>query len=194
MNRILSHFELYKMVRDVPGEIVECGVFKGASLIRFAMFRDIYGDSASKDLVGFDTFGEFPEPDFEPDKKRREEFIDEAGNESISREQLEDVFEHKQIENYELIEGDVNTTIPTYVEKNPELKISLLNIDIDVYGATKVILKNLYPRVARNGVILFDDYGKFPGETKAVDEFFAEKDVAIQKLPYASEPPYLIKK
>lgn len=194
MNRILSHYELYKMVRDVPGEIVECGVFKGASLIRFAMFREIFGDASSKRLVGFDTFGEFPVPEFEPDKERRKEFIEEAGSESISTDQLEEIFVKKNIGNYDLVKGDVNNTIPEYIHDNPELRISLLNIDIDVYEATKTILEELYPRLVTGGVILFDDYGKFPGETKAVDEYFSDKELEISKLPFGEEPPYAVKK
>jgi len=193
MNRILTHFELYKMARDTPGEIVECGVFKGASLIRFAMFREIFGEASSKRLVGFDTFGEFPLPEFEPDKERREAFVEEAGSESISTDQLNEVFSQKSIENYELVEGDVNETIPEYVENNPELRISLLNIDIDVYGATTTILEELYPRVVSGGVILFDDYGKFPGETKAVDECLSEEKLEISKLSFGEEPAYAIK-
>lgn len=194
MNRILSHYELYKMVRDVPGEIVECGVFKGASLIRFAMFREIFGDSSSKELIGFDAFGEFPVPEFEPDKERRKEFIEEAGSESISIDQLNEVFANKNIGNCDLIKGDVNDTIPEYVEENPELRISLLNIDIDVYEATKKILEEFYPRLVPGGVLLFDDYGKFPGETKAVDEYFSDKELEIKKLPFGAEPPYAVKK
>jgi hypothetical protein len=182
------------MVRDVPGEVVECGVFKGASLIRFALFREIFGDASSKEIVGFDAFGEFPVPEFEPDKERRKEFIKEAGSESISTEQLETVFSNKNIENYDLVKGDVNETIPAYIEENPELRISLLNIDIDVYEATKTILEELYPRLVSGGVVLFDDYGKFPGETKAVDEYFSDKELEIKKLPFGEEPPYAIKK
>jgi hypothetical protein len=193
MSRIMSHYELYKMTRDVPGEIVECGVFKGASLMRFAMFREVFGDATAKELIGFDTYDTFPEPEFEPDKQRRKDFIDEAGSESISVEQLTKVFTNKDIDNYDLIVGNVNNTVPDYVEDNPELRISLLNIDIDVYGATKTILEELYPRVVPGGLILFDDYGKFPGETKAVDEFFCQNELKIRRLPFAEEPPYVVK-
>jgi hypothetical protein len=87
-NRIVSHYELYNLARDVPGEIVECGVFKGASLLRFATFREISGETDAKQLIGFDTFGEFPVPEYEPDKERREAFVEEAGEESITKAQL----------------------------------------------------------------------------------------------------------
>jgi hypothetical protein len=91
------------------------------------------------------------------------------------------------------VEGDVNETVPEYVAEHPELRIPLLNIDVDVYGATKTILKELYPRVVSGGVVLLDDYGKFPGETKAVDEYFADEDVSIRRLPNIEEPPYIVK-
>ena len=107
MSKILAHYELYKMVQDLPGAIVECGVFKGASLARFAMFRDVFSNNYSKKIIGFDIFGPFPETKFELDKKQRKNFIQEAGSESIGTEQLMQVFKHKNIDrNIELIKGD----------------------------------------------------------------------------------------
>ena len=44
------------MTMDVPGAIVECGVFKGTSLARFAMFRELFGNTFSKKIIGFDIF------------------------------------------------------------------------------------------------------------------------------------------
>ena len=42
IGKLLAHYELYKLTRDLPGAMVECGVFKGASLARFSMFRDLF--------------------------------------------------------------------------------------------------------------------------------------------------------
>ena len=47
---------------QVKGDIVECGVFKGASLIRLATFRDLIEDSQKRKILGFDSFGKFPMP------------------------------------------------------------------------------------------------------------------------------------
>ena len=44
-----------KIARSVPGDIVECGVFKGTSLVRFALIRKLLGDSSSR-ILAFDTF------------------------------------------------------------------------------------------------------------------------------------------
>ena len=69
-SKILAHYELFKMAMNLPGAMVECGVFKGAAFVRFAGFRDLFGNPFSHKLIGFDVFGPFPEPSFEEDKKR----------------------------------------------------------------------------------------------------------------------------
>lgn len=194
ISKLITHYELYKMTVGLPGHILECGVFKGASLIQFSSFRDLLENPFSKRLIGFDMFGPFPETEFEADKPIRERFINEAGLNSLSVEDMEKVFEHKGVKNFELVAGDINQTLPEYVENNPQLKISLLHIDTDIYEPAKTALEQLYDRVVRGGVIIFDDYGTFPGETKAVDEFFADKDIMIKKLPQSHWiPAYIIK-
>ncbi|MBN8674226.1 MAG: class I SAM-dependent methyltransferase [Chitinophagales bacterium] len=196
ISKILAHYELFKMVQDLPGAIVECGVFKGASLVRFAAFRDLFGNSYSKKIIGFDIFGKFPETEYHDDKKYRQGFIDETGGGvSISVEQLETVFAHKGVnENTEFVKGDVTQTIPEYLRNNPHLKISLLNMDTDVYEPAVVILEQLYPRIVPGGILILDDYGVFPGETKAVDTYFADMKVEVKKFSFAMTPCYIIKK
>jgi hypothetical protein len=194
-SKFLSHYELFKMTHDLPGAIVECGVFKGASLARFAGFRDLFGNAYSNKIIGFDIFGEFPATEFEDDQKYRTGFINEAGSSSIDPEQLMEVLRNKNVErNVELIAGDICKTVPQYVLDNPHLKISLLNLDTDIYEPAVTILEHLWPRIVKGGVLILDDYGTFPGETKAVDEYFKGKDVEIKKFPFAMTPCYIVKK
>ena len=194
ISKILSHYEIYKMIKEVPGEIVECGVFKGASFLRFAMFREIFGNPFSKKIIGFDIFGKFPETNFQDDKKARNKFIDSAGEDSISKDQLFQILNQKNLNRHlDLIEGDITKTVPDYVKTNPELKISLLNLDTDIYEPAVSILENLYPRITKGGILMLDDYGTHPGETKAVDEYFQNKNIEIKKFPFAMTPCYIIK-
>jgi len=194
LSKFLAHYELFKMALDLPGAIVECGVFKGASLVRFAGFRDMFGQAYSNKIIGFDIFGEFPETAFEDDIKYREKFISAAGNSSISVEQLKSILVAKGIEkNTELVAGDICKTIPEYVKNNPHLKISLLNLDVDIYEPAVAILEHLYPRIVNGGILVLDDYGTFPGETKAVDDYFKGKNVKIKKFPFAMTPAYIVK-
>lgn len=194
ISKIIAHYELYKMTLNLPGAIVECGVFKGASLIRFAVFRELFQNQFSKKIIAFDTFGKFPEADFADDKKPRQKFVDEAGDESISKEQLWKVLDNKGInKSIELVEGNIIDTIPSYLEEHPELRISLLNLDTDLYEPAVTILEGLYPRIVRGGMLLLDDYGIFPGETRAVDEYFKNMDVKIRKLLFCMIPCYIVK-
>jgi hypothetical protein len=194
LGKIIVHYELYKMTKELPGHILEFGVFKGISLIKWLTLREIFESPYSRKIVGFDIFGKFPETNFEDDKIAREKFIESAGEMSITVEELEKIMNYKNIYNFELVKGDILKTLPEYVERNPQLKISLLHIDTDIYEPSKIILEILYDKVVRGGVIVLDDYGTFAGETKAVDDFFADKEVHIQKFPFSqSTPSYIIK-
>lgn len=194
LGKLLAHLELYKMVNDLPGALIECGVFKGASLARFAMFRELFGTANSRRIIGFDAFGAFPETQFAADVPFRQRFIDTSGDEGISVEQLRTVLEHKAVaENIELIKGDVCETVPAYLEKHPELRVSLINLDTDVYEPAVTVLKHLYPRLVPGGVLVIDDYNVFPGETAAVDEFLAGKQIRIRKFPFHETPAFIVK-
>lgn len=194
IGKLIAHYELYKMSHDIEGEIVECGVFKGASLVRFAMFRKLFQSKYEKKIIGFDSFAEFPQTEFEADKKLRDHIVKEAGEQSISTLQLMEVLKNKSCdESVDLIAGDIIITLPQYVEMNPGLKISLLNLDTDIYEPSVTILENLYPKLEKGGILILDDYNVFPGETKAVDDYFKGKNVSIKNFPFSNTPYYLIK-
>lgn len=189
LSKALAHFELYKKITHLPGHVLEFGVFKGTSLIRFLSFRDILESSFSRKVIGFDAFGKFPVAGDEHDVKFIKKF-ESAGGEGIPVAQLEEALARKGQSNFELIEGDIFVTLPDYLEQHPELKIALLHIDVDVYDPSKFVLEKLYERVVPGGVIIFDDYATVAGETRAVDEFLAGKGQSIQKLSISHIPAY----
>ena len=82
---------------------------------------------------------------------------------------------HKRFENFELIEGDICLTVPRYVADYPELKIALLHEDVDLYEPSRVILEQLFDRVVRHGLVVFDDYGTVTGERSRSMSFFNER-------------------
>ena len=199
--KIIAHYEAYKMALNIPGSIVECGVFKGTSFVRFAILREMLGNYFSGKLIGFDIFsGDYPETACEEDQKSRDFWLSTAGPNSISPEQLTDVLGRQDIKNFELIAGNVLETIPKYVKEHAGLKISLLNIDIDMVEPTLCVLEHLYDRVMPGGIILLDNYaGESPaghsyhGDTKGVDQFFSNRKVSIKKFPFAARPCYIVK-
>jgi hypothetical protein len=186
VSKFATHLELFRKVSGLAGDIIECGVFKGASLSRFVKFRSLFENIFSKKIIAFDTFGKFPESQNVLDKEKRDAFIREAGENSISKEQLLSILEKLNLNhNVELIEGDIIETVPEYKSKNPHLKISLLHVDVDLYEPTKVCLEVFYPLMVRGGIVILDDYGAFAGANKAIEETFSKKKTRIQKLPYS---------
>ncbi|MBF0205429.1 MAG: hypothetical protein HQK53_00935 [Oligoflexia bacterium] len=151
-------------------------------------------NSFSHKLIGFDIFDKFPETNFEDAKKYRDNFVQAASEQSISKEQLLKVLRKKGIDkNVELIEGNVVKSVPEYLEKNPHTRISLLNLDTDIYEAAVPILKYLWPKIFTERILVLDDYGTFPGKNKAVDEYFRNQHVKILKFPFVMTPCYIIK-
>lgn len=192
LQKLIAHYELYKMISRLPGAILELGVFKGSSLIRFASFRDMLETANSRKIVGFDAFGRFPRPEHGIDSDSRfiEKFESVAG-EGIGEDELRQFLNHKQLHNIELMAGDIFETLPTYLEENPSLRIALLHIDVDVYGPSKLALDLLFPYMVRGGLIVLDDYGTVEGETRAVDDFLLEHNLEITKLPFCDIPSFI---
>lgn len=193
-SKFISHLEFFKQTSNVRGEIIEFGIFKGNSFFRWIKFRDLLEHTNSRKVIGFDIFGDFPEANFEEDKDKRDAFVAETnGGKSITYDEINDLLDTQGLnKNVDIVKGDILVTLDAYLEKNPHLKISLLHIDVDLYEPTKVILENLYHRVTKGGIIIFDDYGAFAGTNKAVDDFF-HNEAEIKKLPYSHAISYIVK-
>lgn len=194
IGKLLTQYEIFKMTLDLPGEIAEFGVFKGTSLIRLIMYRDILTNAKARKVIGFDTYTKYPDMRHELDKEHMKDFIHKAGVESISLEQFDEVLKHAGIrDNVELVAGDICETAPKYIADHETIKFSLINMDTNFYLPTKVALEQFWPRLVSGGVLMLDDYGIVPGETQAVDEYFAGKNIKIQKLPFSFKPFFIVK-
>lgn len=196
LGNMIAHYELYKKILDLPGDVIELGVFKGGGLIQFATFRELLENSNSRKILGFDVFGEFPgSSTLNSDKSFIDGWNKQFKDEFLSKEEICESFKLKGFSNIELVKGDISDTIDEYLLKNPQTKISLLHIDVDVYEPTKTGLEKLFDRVVRGGVIVFDDYAAVEGATLAIDEFFQSTDYVLHKYSFShKKPSYIIKK
>ena len=197
IGKLLSQYEIYKKIIDLPGCIIECGVFKGSSAARLLSFRKILENDFSREFYGFDTFKNFSLKKNKIDKKYELNFINDFKNEAglpILKNELINLFEKKKFENYEFIEGDIFKTIPKFVKRKKHLKIALLHLDLDLYPGTKFALEKLAKYMIKGGIIMFDDYGLEYGETKAVDEFLKKnkKKLKIKLNSIHQKPSYII--
>jgi len=193
IGKLLNHLEIYKKIIELPGDILEFGVYKGSSLVRLLSFRSLLENEYSRKVYGFDAFGKFPdEVNLESDKDFVKNF-EAGGGYGISKEELEIHLSNKGFSNYELIQGDINKTVLEYSQKNKANKIALMHIDVDVYEPTLNVLEVLWDRMVKGGILMLDDYGTVEGETRAVDEFFKGKETKIYKPKFNYIPSYIIK-
>jgi hypothetical protein len=191
--KMLNHLEIYEQITDLAGDILEFGVYKGTSLVRFLTYRNLLESEDSRRVFGFDIFGKFPdELKLESDRKFVENF-EGAGGYGISQEELEMHLQNKGFRNYELFAGDIMKTLPEFLEKYPARRISMIHIDVDVYEPSKFILEQLWDRLVPGGIVMLDDYATVEGETLAVEEFFKDKPHLIRKPRFNYIPTYIVK-
>lgn len=191
IGKLLAHHELYRRIIDLPGEVIELGVFRGASLVRWATFRELHESPDSRRIIGFDAFGAFPRPDDPVEAVYAERFDAELGP-GIGTADLHRVLERKGLRNVELVAGDVTRTLPAFLAEHRALRVALLHLDLDVRNATATALELLGDRMVPGGLILADDYPTVEGETRAVEAFLQRTGLAIHKLPISHVPAYIV--
>jgi O-methyltransferase len=166
----------------IPGDIVECGVWKGGNLVLAGLMRKRLGFHRA--IWGYDTFEGMTQPnenDVKPgfnvdarakfQKRKKSDhvewcYVPLADVERNYRGSVGDL-------DVKLIKGDVAQTL--LIEENLPKQISILRLDTDFHASTKIELEILYPRLASGGVMIIDDYGVWAGSRKAVDEYFQGK-------------------
>ena len=198
LQKIFTRYDFFKKTINVPGDIVECGVFKGTGQIYWLKLLRIYDEYSMKKVVGFDTFQSFTKSILKYEKKQAKKFLKESSYKGVSLKDINNKIKKIGLEKRsELVKGDIIKTSSNYVKKNKGFRISLLNLDLDTYEGTKAALENFYPLVSKNGIIIFDEYGKRGwGETDAVDEFFRnKKNIKIQSIKFSNQPSaFVVKK
>ena len=196
MTSIERMYALYQAARyvhsaGVPGDVVECGVWRGGSSMLAALTLDSLGDRTRR-LWLYDTFAGMPPPT-ELDRSLTGEHAAEAlertdavgeGTRAVAR--LGEVRANLASTGYpsdqlRFVQGMVEDTIPTVA---PE-QISILRLDTDWYESTRHELRHLWPRLSPGGVLIIDDYGHWLGARRALDEFLATVEpVLLQRIDY----------
>ena len=163
----------------IAGAVVECGVWRGGSMMAAALTLMAAGDI--RDLYLFDTFAGMTEPTGEDidclgtpaEAQYRSSMAGDhnewcyASLEDVRRNVLSTGY---PVERCHFIKGDVLKTLPHEALGD----IALLRLDTDWYESTRHELQVLYPKLANRGVLILDDYGYWKGARKAVDEYFSK--------------------
>ena len=179
----------YLTQNNIEGDIVECGVWRGGSIMA-AIDTLIRHNSTERSIYLYDTFEGMPSP------TRYDKKVAGAHGAGMSAEDLykntspDDIIwcnsaldEVKQnigrlnypIDKIHYVKGMIEDTIPQTIPR----KIALLRLDTNFYESTKHELKHLYPLLAQGGVIIFNDYGDWEGARKAIDEYIATEKIKL---------------
>jgi hypothetical protein len=200
-NKLISRTLIYNEVKDIPGDIVECGVFKGTGLYTFLKLKNVFNPTTSKKVIGFDFFNTEELISSITDINDKETmsilFKDrnfthtESFKETLHNNILSDGFDKSE---FELVEGDISITTKQFSADNPGFKISLLYIDLDLEVPTYNTLVNLWDNVTKGGIVVFDEYGYHKwSESKGVDRFINEYNLDIKSLNYLCPTAYIKK-
>jgi hypothetical protein len=203
IGKLLHRFEYFQKVKDLPGDIVEIGVFKGSGIASFSKFVEIYCPNSNKKIIGFDIFDpdnsdEILSKDGNFDKKKMNSVYDRVNHNELTLENVSKRLENMNIhKKYILIKGDVEQTLPKFNIDNPGFRASLIYIDVDLERPTYHSLINLWDRLLPGGIILFDEYEyhKF-SESNGVEKFLKEKNIQyeLKSTNWFAPTCYLIKK
>ncbi len=198
MTSVERMYALYKAVEyivdaDIPGAFVECGVWRGGSVMLMAATLLAKGISDRK-IYLYDTFDGMAAPT-ENDRdlnnisatSQLEAATDRANDFIWCFAALDEVKSNlRQIgypeSNYVFVPGKVEESLVLTLPDD----IALLRLDTDWYESTRAELEQLYPRLNRGGVLIIDDYGHWKGARQAVDEYFSSpgRPMLLNRIDY----------
>lgn len=198
--KFVAKTELLEMTKDVPGDIVECGVFKGSGIVSWLKIKKILQPNTFKKVIGFDFF--------------ETQALLESMN-GDDREKMNDLFSSRDFfhkknfdgylndlildigftnSEFELVTGDIRTTSFDFCRERSGFKISILYLDLDIAEPTYLALQAFWDRLSSGGIVVFDEYAYHQwSESQGADRFFEEKGLKIKNLNYKAPTAYVVK-
>ena len=194
-------WEYFREINHVEGDIVECGVGRGRSLITLASINKLVStlnSSQERKIFALDSFEGFPEPtEFDQSLRnpKKGEWSFSPNNEfKYSPDSLAKILEFAEVDSdIEFVKGFFDKTTQNLSVEN----IAILHLDGDLYDSVKSPLDNLWQKVSVGGLIVIDDYlfeesdnECWPGARKAVMDFL-ETNFSFEYLESIRGTPYL---
>lgn len=201
LSQILFMSHLYSKIVDVHGVVIEFGNRWGRNLALFSSLRNIFEPhNYSRRIIGFDTFEGFPSIAVK-DGSGPATKVGALAVAPNYQDHLNELLEIHQrlsprpdLRRFETIKGDVEETLPRYLETHPETIVALAYFDMDLYGPTKAALKAILPCLTKGSIVGFDELGlvEFPGESTALKEVLDLSEHAVVRTPYSNHQSYVV--
>lgn len=204
IGKLLHRFEYFLKTKDLPGDIVEIGVFKGSGMSSFMKFIEVYSPNSNKKVIGFDIFDtsnaeNILVKDGLTDKENMFVVYDRVNHSDLTLESVKNRILSTGIssDKFKLVQGDVEKTLPEFLDQNPGFRASMIYIDVDLDRPTYYALKHLWDRLLPGGVILFDEYEyhKF-SESDGVEKFLKEFNIEynVKTTNWVAPTAFMVKK
>lgn len=185
--RLGNLVDLVIQTAAIPGDIVECGSYKGGSGLLMGLLLKELG--IKKKVHLFDSFEGLPEPDKDHDKGYK------RGQFKSNYDKLQAKVAELELEDFIVFhKGWFNETVPTYMESYGDQPISIFHIDCDLYNSTMQCFPQLYPLVATKGAVVLDDFNDGGrGEKLAVVQTLMEQGKSETIIVGPASQSYFIK-
>jgi len=192
----LYKYELFKKILETQGSILEFGVFRGGGSFTFAQLSAILEPyNYQRRIVAFDTFEGFPSVsekdslvDSSLNPKKGDFYTSKNFYEELKRNvELFDMNRFlNHVEKISFVKGDINDTLPTFLQEKKHLVVSMAYFDLDIYQPTKKALELILPRIPKGGIVAFDEINNpmWPGETQAIIETIGINNLRLQKCTF----------
>ena len=176
-NKMAKKIELYSEVKNLPGDILEFGVFKGAGIGIFLNLKRLYEPNSLMKVIGFDFFNPTALADTLDglNKSMMGAVLNRVDMNELSVESVKARLSNFNIDDFTLIMGNAVINSKEYNTNNPGARIKILYMDIDLGEPTYNIIKTLWNKVVKGGIVVFDEYGYHKwDESEGVDRFLKE--------------------
>jgi hypothetical protein len=166
-------------VKELVGDILEFGVFRGSGMAIFLKLYELYEPNSVSKVIGFDHFNrDNTLNDLEGlNKDYMDCVLSRVDNNELSINSVSKNLSVFNANRYLLIEGDAIKMSRQFSTENPGARIKLLYMDLDLGDPTYNVLKILWNKVVKGGIVVFDEYAYHKwDEANGVDKFLKEID------------------
>lgn len=186
--------DLLRETAEVPGDIAEFGIWRGATTMLMAKLVKMWEPQGSRVIHGFDSFEGLTEFSAKDGVA-----VEHQGAYRGNRDQLEDMMDLYEMDGLvRLHQGYIENTLPLFLEENPAQSFSLMICDTDLYESTRVILESGHERMMPGGLIVFDEWNSeiYPGEGLAANEFLKAHpgEYVARSIRGARQPNMILQK